>query len=85
MNPLALLTYLGLKKAVVKALANPKANLVVHFGGPEGEVVGYINDYSGTHYRTIIATPAVFNTGTDARAFLNGLLALVRAASTVPA
>ena len=70
-----LLNYIGLKPEVIKKLATGK-NLEVHFGGGHGSVIGYIQDWG--HNTTVIATPAVFQTGEDARGFLRGLLNLIR-------
>jgi hypothetical protein len=66
---------LGLKPAVVEKLVTGK-DLEVHFGGADGQVIGYIQDWEKNV--TVVATPPVFKSGDEAHSFLRGLLDFVR-------
>jgi hypothetical protein len=67
--------YLGYHPSVLKKLASGK-DMGIHFGGQDGQVVGYIQDWENN--ATVIATPPVFKSGEEVRGFLQGLLKFVR-------
>lgn len=74
-----LVNCLGLKPDVLRTLLSPEASgadLEIHFGGEDGRIVGFIQDWKKNV--TVLATPPVFKTGEEAVNYLRALRDLIR-------